>query len=289
MTGDPIDATLARRLVREQFPRWRDLPVRPVDADGWDNRTFRLGEELSIRLPSGPGYAPQVRKEIADLPRIAAGVSLPVPEIVGIGAPDTGYPFEWTVRRWIDGIPLAEASGVDSRRLALDVAAFLRELAAVDPSGGPAPGPHSAGRGGPVAQWDREVVDALNRLEGRADGPVDAPAARRVWNAALGADDSGPTRWFHGDVAVRNLLTTDGRLSAVIDFGCAGVGDTACDLVFGWNVLEHDARDAFRRALDVDDAAWARGAGWALWKALITVDDPLRHRESAFALRQLLG
>jgi aminoglycoside phosphotransferase (APT) family kinase protein len=74
--------------------------------------------------------------------------------------------------------------------------------------------------------------------------------------------------WFHGDVAVDNLPVCNGKLAAVIDFGCSGVGDPACEVVIAWTLLSGRSRDAFRSALAVDPATWARGRGWALWKAL---------------------
>lgn len=285
MTDLRIDPALVRALVGAQFPRWRHLDVRPVEVDGWDNRTFRLGDELTVRLPSGPGYASQVAKELAVLPIVAAGLTLPVPEVIALGEPGEGYPFAWSVRRWIEGTPARDVPDLDRRRFALDVADVLRELRTISPSGGPAPGQHSAGRGGPLRQWDDQVESAVAELGPR----VDAACARARWSEARSATWAGDARWFHGDVAVGNLLTTDGRLSAVIDFGCAGVGDPACDLAIAWTLFDRTDREAFRRAVDVDDAMWARGAGWALWKALITADDPLRSAESAFALHQLLG
>lgn len=285
MTHEQIDAALVSRLVHEQFPEWRSLAVHPVEIDGWDNRTFHLGDDLTVRLPSGPGYASQVDKEIRVLPIVAAGVSLLIPEIVGIGAPGAGYPFSWTVRRWIDGTPVRDVPDLNRDHIALDIAGFLHELWAIDTLGGPPPGEHSAGRGAPLQQWDEQVRSALDTLGPR----VDATRARALWGDALRATDEHEPRWFHGDVAVGNLLTRDGRLSAVIDFGCAGVGDPACDLVIAWTLLGATGRDAFRQVIDVDDALWARASGWALWKALITFDDPLRAAESDFTLRQLLG
>ena len=70
-----------------------------------------------------------------------------------------------------------------------------------------------------------------------------------------------------------NLLVKDGRLSAVIDFGSSGVGDPSSDLILAWNVLDAESRAVFRRALELDEATWQRGRGWALWKALIVLDE----------------
>ena len=66
-----IDAALVRRLIAAQFPEWANLPIRPVKPGGWDNRTFRLGEHMSVRLPSGPAYVAQVEKEHRWLPELA--------------------------------------------------------------------------------------------------------------------------------------------------------------------------------------------------------------------------
>ncbi|HEY0215490.1 MAG TPA: aminoglycoside phosphotransferase family protein [Cellulomonas sp.] len=280
-----IDVDLVRRLIAEQFPGWAGLEVRPVRADGWDNRTFRLGGTLSVRLPSAAGYAPQVAKEVEWLPHVASGVPLPVPQVVGVGVPGCGYPWAWTVRRWIDGVPATAAVGAgrDGLVLAGDLARFLVALREVEPAG-PRPGVHSAGRGAALDQWDGQVREAIS-----TSGPrVDRQMAERRWaQARAAATVPAPAVWFHGDVAPGNLLLRDGRLAAVIDFGCAGVGDPACDLAVAWTTLDAQARAVFRRAMAVDDATWARGTGWALWKALITQDDPRHRADSARALGAL--
>jgi aminoglycoside phosphotransferase (APT) family kinase protein len=79
--------------------------------------------------------------------------------------------------------------------------------------------------------------------------------------------------WVHGDVTASNLLVRDGRLAAVIDFGCCAVGDPACDLVMAWTFFDDEERRHFRGELGLDDATWARGRGWALWKALLVAAD----------------
>ncbi|WP_394769768.1 aminoglycoside phosphotransferase family protein [Lacisediminihabitans sp.] len=254
-----------------------------MDHDGWDNRTFRVGDTLAARLPSAAGYVPQVRKEVAWLPLLAAGVTLPIPEVVALGEPGHGYPFEWTMRRWIDGTPAAVASGLDLATFARDLAAFLVELRGVDPSAGPRPGAHSAGRGAGLDQWDAETRAAIRAL----GDDIDGGAALEEWERALGSPGGEPGVWFHGDVAAGNLLVADGRLSAVIDFGCAGVGDPACDLAIAWTLLDESSRLVLRHGLDADDALWERARGWALWKALITADDPLRADEAARVLSAL--
>ena len=117
-------------------------------------------------------------------------------------------------------------------------------------------------------------------------GVVDAAAASRVWEEALAAAWSGPPAWVHGDMAASNLLVENGELVAVIDFGCCAVGDPACDLVIAWTLFTGRSREAFAAALDVDDRMWARARGWALWKALITLQSSRRTSDADRAARR---
>ncbi|WIB77817.1 aminoglycoside phosphotransferase family protein [Curtobacterium sp. MCPF17_002] len=261
-----IDETLVRRLVAAQFPDWDGLPVREVDHQGWDNRTFRLGDDLAVRLPSAAGYVPAVEKEQDVLPYLAGRLDIAVPEPVALGAPGAGYPFPWSVRRWLDGTVVEHADGLDTERFAAEVGAVLRQLRSIPAAGGPAAGEHSFHRGAHPSAYSDEVVTALDAL-GNA---VDRAACERVWAAATATSWEHPAVWFHGDVAPGNLLVDgDGRLSALIDFGTCGVGDPACDLVLAWTFLEGDARQVLREAAGLDADAWSRARGWALWKSLI--------------------
>jgi aminoglycoside phosphotransferase (APT) family kinase protein len=262
-----IDTGLARRLVDAQFPRWRHLPVSPVASGGWDNRTFHLGDEMTVRLPSAAAYSLQVEKEQRWLPKLAPHLPLPIPEPLAMGEPTDRYPWHWSVYRWIEGETAKTARIADLRAFAVTLADFLVALRGIDPTGGPAPGQHNFHRGGQLTVYDGEARRAIAALEDR----IDARAATTVWEAALAATWSGLPVWFHGDVASGNLLVEDGRLSAVIDFGTSGVGDPSCDLAIAWTFFEGESREAFRARIAVDDATWARGRGWALWKALITV------------------
>lgn len=264
---DQITAQVAARLVTEQFPQWADLPVVPVGLNGWDNSTFRLGDELSVRLPSGDGYVPQVEKEHRWLPILARQLPLPIPEPVALGRPDDVFPRPWSVYRWIEGAPASVGEIADLTAFAADLAGFLAALYAIDGSDGPPPGQHSASRGGPLATWDEQTRKVIHQL---ADD-IDATAATRVWETALASTwDQAPV-WVHGDVAASNLLVADGALRAVIDFGCAAVGDPACDLVMAWTFFAGESATAFRCGLPFDEGTWARGRGWALWKAAITL------------------
>jgi aminoglycoside phosphotransferase (APT) family kinase protein len=264
---DAIDAALARRLVDSQFPQWAGLPITPVELDGWDNRTFRLGAELSLRLPTGDWYAQQVAKEQRWLPRLAPHLPLPIPAPVAHGEPGCGFPWAWSVYRWIDGEIAARARIVDLPGFATSLAGFLNALRRVDATGGPAPGEHNFHRGGPLAVYAAEALEAIDALA--AEIPRDA--VLRAWEDAMSTSWDRDPVWVHGDVASGNLLVHDGALAAVLDFGCSGVGDPACDVVIAWTFLDDAGRERFRAALDADAATWSRGRGWALWKASISL------------------
>ena len=282
-----VDAEQVHRLISGQFPEWAHLPVRPVADGGWDNWTFHLGADKLVRLPSAAEYAAAVDKEHEWLPALAAQLPLPIPAPLAKGRPDARYPYACSIYRWLDGEPARVDRIADPVRFALDLAAFLADLQSIDTTGGPQPGIHSWFRGGTLRTYDRNLHDAL----ADRDDHVDAELVREIWARALDARWDGVDRWFHGDVAPGNLLLADGRLAAVIDFGTCGVGDPACDLAIAWTVLTADGRQAFRRRLAVDDATWARGRGWALWKTLAdcpaTIEDPEDATEFAIAQRVL--
>ena len=261
-----IDVDLARHLIHSQFPEYAHLPITQVQPGGIDNRTFRLGDELAIRMPSAEGYAASVAKEQRWLPVIARHVPLPVPEPVAAGAPDDRYPFAWSINRWMPGQSAIEAPPEGTVAFARDLARFLLALQKVDTQGAPLAGAHSFFRGADPAHYDDETRAAIRELGDAIDGTL----ATRLWEEGLAATYTGEPVWFHGDVATGNLLVQHGRLSAVIDFGTSGVGDPACDLYIAWTSLDPAARAAFFDELAVDDGMLARGRAWTLWKALIT-------------------
>lgn len=262
-----IDTPLVQRLIAAQFPAWARLPIRPVRSSGWDNRTFRLGDEMSVRLPSAAPYACQVDKEQRWLPRLAPELPLPIPTPLARGAPGEGYPWPWSIYRWLGGEAAARDRITRLPRFATDLAEFLLALQRIDASQGPAPGTHNFVRGGPLATYHDETERALASL----GAELDAAAARAVWRDALATRWQRPPVWVHGDITAGNLLVQHGELSAVIDFGCCAVGDPACDLAIAWTLFDGDSRAAFAAALKLDPATWARARGWALWKALITL------------------
>ncbi len=262
-----ITADLVERLVAAQFPQWAGLAVTPVDVDGNDNTTFRLGATMSVRLPSADAYAAQVDKEQQWLPVLAPRLPVAIPTPLGRGEPGPLFPRPWSVYVWIDGDLLTADRVPDPVALAADLAGFLAALYAGEPDG-PPPGAHSFSRGGPVATWDEQTRTLVAGL----GGTVDAAGALAVWEAALASPAAASPVWVHGDVTGSNLLVRDGRLAGVLDFGCSAVGDPACDLTIAWTFFAGESRDRFVRSVPVEPSAWARARGWALWKALLHLD-----------------
>ena len=254
-----------RRMVADQFPKWAGLPVRPLATAGWDNTSFRLGDHMIVRLPSASEYSVQVEKEHHWLPRLAPSLPLPIPAPLALGEAASGYPWRWSINRWIEGDVAAPERIGDMSDFASGLAQFLIALQHIDPTEGPPPGPHNFFRGGSLATYDAETRRAISLLKGRIDGG----AATQIWEAALGSSWNRPSVWVHGDVSAGNLLVRAGQLSSVIDFGMLGVGDPACDLSIAWTLFAGESRDAFRGIIPVDAGTWARARGWTLWKALI--------------------
>lgn len=285
-----IDAALVQRLIDAQFPQWSGLPVAPVAVDGIDNRTYRLGDAMTVRLPTAAGYAPAVAKEHHWLPRLAPSLPVAVPPVLALGEPGEGYPYQWSVRRWLRGETAALDRVEDVPRFARAVAEFVLALQRCDATGGPLAGEHTWYRGASPAHYDAATRRYLAALEGH----VDTGRARAVWEAALAAPWRGEPVWFHGDIAHGNLLVADGELTAVIDFGTSGVGDPACDLVIAWGLFSGESREAFRQAVGQDAGTWARARGWLLWKSLLNLTesvgtDPVRTAQELRVVEAVLG
>jgi aminoglycoside phosphotransferase (APT) family kinase protein len=254
-----IDAGLVRKLVASQFPELAGLPVTEFASTGTVNAIYRLGDGLYARLPRLQRYARALERERQWLPKLAAGLTLQVPAPVALGQPTDTYPLTWAVYRWVDGRPYADELVADERQAALDLARFVAELRRVPPAAGAPP----AGRK-PLAELDAGTRTSITR----AAGVIDAPAALAAWESALRAPawDGRPV-WIHSDLLRPNLLVAGGRLRAVIDFGGAGLGDPATDVIPAWAVFGPAGRAAFRAALGVDDGTWNRARGIALHQA----------------------
>lgn len=261
-----ITTELVRRLIDRQFPQWKELTIRPVEKSGHDNRTYRLGNEMTVRLPSHEHYASAVAKELTWLPVFQPSLSLPIPAPVAKGEPTDEYPLPWAVNRWIDGDTVTHGNIRDLGEFAEDLAGFLKELQAIDASRGVPAGIQNFHRGGNLAVYDDDTRAVIEKLSGEYDPKL----LTEIWELSLATTFQSAPLWLHGDVAVGNLLVKNGRLSGVIDFGTMGVGDPSSDLVMAWNFFDDVSRGIFLSRLNVDEDIVNRARGWALWKALIT-------------------
>ncbi|MFH9608211.1 aminoglycoside phosphotransferase family protein [Streptomyces sp. NPDC017448] len=282
-----LEPSLVRRLIAAQFPQWSDLPVEAVHASGTVNTIFRLGADMAVRLPRTEGGAADVATEHRWLPRLAPQVPFPVPTPLAQGVPGEGFPRPWSVCTWLEGVnPTPEDASSSSDLFAADLAELVLALRRIDPAGAP-----PAYRGEPLATRDTATREALAKL----GGVVDTEAVTTAWKEALAA----PPRtdrpvWVHGDLQPGNVLVEDGRLTAVIDFGCTGLADPAVDLIAAWYLLTSDTRETFRTALAPDDATWSRGRGWALSIALLELahyreSNPVMARTAAHVIDEILG
>jgi aminoglycoside phosphotransferase (APT) family kinase protein len=263
-----INVDLAARLIDEQFPEWSHLTIKPVKNGGHDNRTFHLGDHMSVRLPSAAAYAPQVEKEQKWLPIIAEKLSLSVSTPIAKGNPSKEYPWSWSIYKWLEGDTLSHSNIDNLNHLAKDLGSFLKELQAIDASGGPLAGQHNFYRGSSLSIYNEE---SRNAIENNRD-TFDDGLLREIWSLALDSEWESEPVWLHGDIATGNLLVKDGKLCAVIDFGIVGIGDPSCDAAIAWNFFDDTSREVFKNELNFDEGTWNRARGWALWKALITYD-----------------
>jgi aminoglycoside phosphotransferase (APT) family kinase protein len=251
----PITDTLVRRLVDTQFPQWAGLPLGRVQPDGTDHAIFRLGDELSVRLPRVGGSESSDSKQLEWLPKLAPVLPVEIPVPLAQGEPAGDYPWHWEIHTWVEG-EMLPVEQIDAVQAARDLAALVGALRVIDPAGAP------PGRGVPLAERDKSFREWLPKFSG--DRIVLAE-----WEQALAAPQwEGPPVWHHGDLDMRNWLVRDGRISGVIDWSEMGVGDPAVDVMVAWKLHSPDARDAFRDALPVDDATWARARGWVIWQAV---------------------
>lgn len=283
-------AALVQRLLKQQFPDLAHLPLKLLESSGTDHRMYRLGDDLVVRLPKVSWATPQMEKEHQWLPRLAPHLPLEIPTPVARGIPAEGYPWNWSIYRWIEGENAALDRVSDPCQMAGQLAEFVLTLQSIDTTGAPVPGDHNFGRGVPLQKRDEMTRHNIAQLEGWFDVKRLTDAWERALNAPIW---KGEGVWLHGDLQSGNLLARDGTLHAVIDFGGLVVGDPACDLMVAWNLFDARSRQVYREALKVDDATWERGKGWALSVAVVALPyyrntNPGLVAISEYALQQVL-
>ena len=265
MNSFDITPFLARKLIAEQFPAYAHLPITSVEKQGHDNRTYRLGPDMLIRMPTAESYALKVPKEQALLPKLVSHLTVSIPVPIKMGAASQGYPYPFSIYKWLEGssINLLVLDNDCLEKLASDLVRFLKELQSIDDVDGPAPGQHNWWRGDHVSVYDKGAREQISELS----TVINESRAIDLWERACKTKwDKSPV-WIHGDFAIGNMLLKNGKLSAIIDFGGVALGDPACDLVVAWTFLNGKARDIFIQEMDLDEDTWLRAKAWALWKA----------------------
>jgi aminoglycoside phosphotransferase (APT) family kinase protein len=262
-----IDVALVRALLESQRPQWADLPLVEEATTGTDNKIFRLGESMVVRLPKVEWAADQPAREHQWLPLLAGRLPLEIPKPLALGAPGCGFVRQWSVHLWIEGAS-ATRDSLASDDAADRLAKFISAIHSVDLADGPECGAANGHRGVPLALRDAQVRKALVQLGGESGIHL----ASAVWeDARAAAPWTGTPTWLHGDLQPANLLVNDGQLTAVIDFGMFGVGDPACDLMAAWTCFRGSTRERFLTIAGAGADAVRRGRGWAVSTALVAL------------------
>ncbi len=260
-----ITPELASKLIAHQFPEYAHLPITSVEKQGHDNRTYRLGSDMLIRMPTAESYALKVPKEQALLPKLAPHLTVSIPVPIKMGVASNAYPYPFSIYTWLEGrsINLLILNNDCLEKLAYDLACFLKELQRIVDVDGPAPGQHNWWRGDHIRVYDKGAREQISELS----NIINAVKAIELWERACKTEWKKPPVWIHGDIAIGNMLLKSNKLSAVIDFGGVALGDPACDLVIAWTFLKGKAREIFIQEMDLDEHTWLRAKAWTLWKA----------------------
>ena len=263
--GPPAEVTVDNRLVQtlltEQHPDLANLPLTQV-GEGWDNVLFRLGEDLAVRLPRRAASAPMIEHEQRWLPELARRLPLPVPTPVRRGRPGAGFPWSWSVVRWLPGVT-AVAELRNPQTVAASLGRFLRALHQPAPEDAP----RSPFRSIPLDARTSRLHEHLDQLR----DVINRERVLALWDRLVVTPRwPGPPMWIHGDLHPANLLLVDDQLAAVIDFGDITCGDPATDLSVMWMLLPPEHRETLftaagrHRSNPADEEIWRRARGWAL-------------------------
>jgi len=274
-----INIEFVRKLVDSQFPRFATLPLRRLNASGSSNIQFRLGNDLLVRLPRQPGGSAAIEKEGRWTSIVGSHLPVAVPEFVGHGEPAFGYSERWSIVRWLDGehpkvCSPTEPPSEKRFQLADELARVVLALRSIDvPQVAATDYQLRNYRGGALVDYDEQMRRNIAQCRTIDDLNLDLDAVLSVWKSALelpGASGTESEQWYHGDLVAENLLLTNGRLTALLDFGGLGVGDPTIDLHGVWELLDSPAREAFRVKVGVTNGEWLRGRAWALAVAIMT-------------------
>lgn len=257
-----VDLHLVKELINEQFPEYAMLPISPANSKGTVNHIYRLGQEFYIRIPRVPDWG-DIEKDFRWLPYLAPHLTLRIPEPIAMGQPNDKYPASWGIYRWIDGSEYSDELIHDENDLAKELARFVNQLRSIDI-------PIDAPRAGrlPLLELNNKTLEAIET----AKDDLDAERVLAAWkNSCQASVWNGSPVWIHADLLRTNLLVHSGRLASVIDFGSAGVGDPAFDLIPAWSIFKSKGRKMFQHLIQSDKDTWLRARGYALHQALLII------------------
>lgn len=264
-----VTAGLVGRLVEDQLPQHRSLPLRPVAGGGTVCAVFRLGEDLTVRLPLTGDDAVQVGAALQAEARASAALAavcpVPAPLPVVLGRPGHGYPLPWSVQTWVPGHDALVEDPAGSAAFAEDLGVVIDAFRASGTGGRTFVGERRDGRGGHLPDHDEWVDHCLAQSVGH---DLDTASLGALWDDLRDLPPAGPDVMTHGDLMPGNVVVTDGRLGGLLDTGGFGPADRALDLVAAWHLLGAPARAVLRGRLGCTDLEWARGRAWALQQAL---------------------
>lgn len=252
-----IDDQLVTELLTSQFSKWSNLSLSRVSPDGTDHVMFKLGEDMVVRLPRILSASKNLKRESDCLKQLSGKVSMPIPKLIALGKPDKHYPFYWSIGTFLKGNNLSTHVDIDLFCATESLACFVNELHDVDTSLGV-----KSRRGVHPKNYSDEVMASIEQLR----DCYDISRLKKYWQSIMDTPDwCGPPKWIHGDLHPGNLLVLDKKISAIIDFGLAGIGDPACDLMVAWTLLDTKARAVFKTTVQIDEDSWMRAKGWAFY------------------------
>jgi aminoglycoside phosphotransferase (APT) family kinase protein len=237
-----VDEILVHALLAEQFPELDGASARLL-GEGWDNSVWAVEEAWAFRFPRRAIAVPLVARELTLLPRLAPLLPVPIPEPRFVGRPSARFPWPFFGAPLLAGLEPADANlseGVREERAA-ELGRFLRALHHVEVDTELPVDPNRR------ADMSFRVPRARESLaEVRAAGIWDPPGrVEQILEAASRLAPSDTEVVVHGDLHLRHILVSGRRVSAVIDWGDACLGDPSIDLHVVWCLLPAGGRTRF--------------------------------------------
>ena len=237
-TDRPLDESMVREIVRDQFPGVRAGAIRAI-GDGWDFDVYDIDRRWVFRFPKRREYDARFATELALLDEIAGCLPLPVPHYEFRGAPSPQFPYHFGGYAMLPGQPLTaiEPSTAAVETAAAQLGGFLDEL---HRCGGPRIDRldlYGEEDYGTTASQREETLECLDKLEGAIDPSIHGQArALLTDDSQPPADYDGPRRLSHGDLLPGHILAdpSSGAITGIIDWSDAARADPMGDFVGLW-------------------------------------------------------